>query len=1231
MIEDLNKSTVAALSAAVAPFRVAGLLPVLAGLQLLPENASVVLRLEALVQVTLLNAPGGNTTLKRPQLEHLVNAVITETEIPMLEDPQAYPFIENLAFHGGNYFLINGVFDGSSSRARLMARILARLHATVKANDPARSTIDLALEVFLSALMLGDEVASRARLTPQTRQPEIDGFFLPSPAMLSRLQSAVSFTPTELTALLAPQRLKPQILEPLIGYRLSSQGTKRAIPQPSLMTPLVQLDQRLIVSVPSALLPAACHQVISLFHRAGHIEKLMQAYSAEAWNTLEDSLQLLGYRSALPLSANPYGVLSRAELRRVRCGMYTFDTDKVLLAVLVTDDLHDYDPTAFMGDTGQPLDLDAFCQGAIENLYMGKAAPNEILVLIVHHTLSDGALISVSDFAPTAFTLLLGNDDLNLIADLENGKRLRLYKFAKALHEVRQSARLPLVDTLDIYAFYRDHRYSFYLSDHHQYHGISVQPGYARSLREEVQQRWQRHLVPAPDLRSLVEVGNFHQREDCLMYAPFSPVQGRFGIYIESIGLPVWVLTDSLESVHENGLGDTSFYLAQMLGFWMWQFAPLLKRWLAQARVPMIRISLRLSPLKGWQEQASVAAPLNGSESPPFTIQARGNGMDIDVILHPAFHFLVATPDNAGERVLIEELLTKLHSLVVGRTVATDELAQAMETIAPLGLKKSFLALNTQNRPELAEGDLPKARTVQKEDQDIVLERLAQGPLAGRQPGEVLDKNRTKLLNSLVGDIYNRLAALVATLRGDELRHQLIAHHESLVKDATFYNVTLPTQSACYASNQQVTEEMSEQMRAYATASLCSRFLIEYVAACPPAGLRPFSLSAYDELMALGSELIGMAHQSDYIQYGLVNLPVSILGSGRIGVNTDELAAVMQGYRSTFDQGELARATGALGQLWEVAPAAPEPGTYADFNAAVQIELGFTLPELMDFREAAYLLAAGQVYSSELGEFLAHMATTLGWPTDRVRAVLEHLSLNERDHFLKPPAPYDPIDTYPWLFNRRLSFLQKPYLRHGTRITYGPRSVHQAARHLVTLLLGGRFRAASPELKRQYGIQTNRRGERFNQQIADLLKRAGYDEVKPKVGKIGGRKLASATGNDLGDIDVLVIDRSNHRILLLECKDLSSAKTPTELHMEVQNVLVGTERKKSLVLRHQHRAEWFRENWEFVLQAVNADEIDRWRLVPLLVVDTELMVGHLRASPLPIVPEHQLVSYLQEI
>lgn len=82
-------------------------------------------------------------------------------------------------------------------------------------------------------------------------------------------------------------------------------------------------------------------------------------------------------------------------------------------------------------------------------------------------------------------------------------------------------------------------------------------------------------------------------------------------------------------------------------------------------------------------------------------------------------------------------------------------------------------------------------------------------------------------------------------------------------------------------------------------------------------------------------------------------------------------------------------------------------------------------------------------------------------------------------------------------------------------------------------------------------------GASLNRQVADLFRDNGGVGVRENVKKLGGRRLERSQGQDLGDIDVLVVDPVHRAVLAIETKNFSSARTPFELSNEVDNLYRG--------------------------------------------------------------------------
>ena len=77
-------------------------------------------------------------------------------------------------------------------------------------------------------------------------------------------------------------------------------------------------------------------------------------------------------------------------------------------------------------------------------------------------------------------------------------------------------------------------------------------------------------------------------------------------------------------------------------------------------------------------------------------------------------------------------------------------------------------------------------------------------------------------------------------------------------------------------------------------------------------------------------------------------------------------------------------------------------------------------------------------------------------PESVVVAVLDHITLRQRENYLKPPEPYTKLDVYPWRFNRALSLTRRPVIQYGNELIWGNRQLHHMVRYLVNLLLAFR-------------------------------------------------------------------------------------------------------------------------------------------------------------------------------
>ena len=132
--------------------------------------------------------------------------------------------------------------------------------------------------------------------------------------------------------------------------------------------------------------------------------------------------------------------------------------------------------------------------------------------------------------------------------------------------------------------------------------------------------------------------------------------------------------------------------------------------------------------------------------------------------------------------------------------------------------------------------------------------------------------------------------------------------------------------------------------------------------------------------------------------------------------------------------------------------------------------------------------------------------------------------------------------------------------------------------------------------------------------------------VRPQVKKIGKLRIERKPGEDLGDIDVLVADRAQRRLLGVEAKDLAVARTPAELNNELAETFLSHDGKQAAIDRHLERIAWLREHLAEVLDWLGLGDEDTaaWTVDGLMVLDIELMSPYLIDPPLPVITYRDL-------
>lgn len=59
----------------------------------------------------------------------------------------------------------------------------------------------------------------------------------------------------------------------------------------------------------------------------------------------------------------------------------------------------------------------------------------------------------------------------------------------------------------------------------------------------------------------------------------------------------------------------------------------------------------------------------------------------------------------------------------------------------------------------------------------------------------------------------------------------------------------------------------------------------------------------------------------------------------------------------------------------------------------------------------------------------------------KIQKILDYICLDKRASFLIPPEGFRKEDTYPWRFNRELSFTRRPLIKRDNEYIWGNRNI----------------------------------------------------------------------------------------------------------------------------------------------------------------------------------------------
>jgi len=865
------------------------LIATLGGLQVYPENHSHAIRLEVASRVACSIKNGGTRRVDPNQLQHTLNKYLpTNGAIGMAEDPSENLFTENIVFYGGNYIVYPGITDSGSLILRTLFRSI--LDQGEKWSKKFTAIISAA---SLSLLALSNEVArrlshSRYMNSSDTWREDIE---VPNTSQTSKLCSAVELTKQEIDALLQPMGLNSTFLTPFTiqvgNRRLMEKNLER---NPLFIRPLVKMDNKIILALPGSITGALRHFIWVTSQRYGLRQVLAKKFREILWMDVQEDLRLMLFKH-IDLDLPRW-----KENLPVEEGIFRIDTDKLAYVKLIVDDASDYtkdEPYGTWQLDGLSEKIGARHEAIVQWLTQGnRPYCRAVFIITVLGMIGRSFFFGIKKRPDNSRALLISDADLKVVTQLRNCDNLGLWKYAGAKG---RSTTTPAFSTLDIYASYLDHHHSFYYSDEKQPNHIVIIPGYGRSLRIKTACMWDIHAALRGNPPNYVTVCRRYEDESIPIYLIEGVIGRSLEQLVEGYTQPIWVAPEDRPKKIPNELWKTLFEITEMFAYWLWQLTSGLEPHLKRLGSSPLHILFRLEDPGSWGDLAKIKR--NGTDSLP-KFKSKIDERTVVFTIPKSIQPYLQRADNEGERLILKGLMQSFDDLLDStgqrRSLHEAERKRILDAYAPLGPKKKFFTISTEKNASLDPQHLPRLRKLQEHDIEEQLDGLV-GELGKKVPpiGEVRDRERrTELCGNSVDVYLQRLRSILPRLAWQPLLEQLVGYNEAIWHRRAFTRLTIPTTIACFADLQSEVENMTKELRDIEATALTTRTLVEIVAAEPPKGRQELSLDELDELLAITYHLINWAMISDDIHLDIFNHKLSILDSGRVGVERGSIEGI---------------------------------------------------------------------------------------------------------------------------------------------------------------------------------------------------------------------------------------------------------------------------------------------------------------------------------------------------
>ncbi len=701
-------------------------LQTIAGLTLLDENHGKNLRLENLSKEV---AGYYNNNSKKINIRELQRFSDINYAADPMEDPTTNLFTEVIAYHGGNYLILPGIYE---SPAFMLNSLLSAIFnwKDAKLSEQFKTNSHHLVQAVLS---ISDRMLEKAGLRRYlVGKKENQRIIFPDQSAMNKFKHAVFFSEEEISELILKKNFDAKVLE-IFTANLSNSTfkSKSAVESPFINNPLLKNYDGYLVVSPATLCHALIQAIKDLAEEMRCTDELHEAYHFVVCNTMQLSLKRLDF-DELKIDG-----INNIKVDFVETFITKFDDDKIGII--------QYIPMSQPGKSRSLDELSKQRQDLITQISAIKEYSDYQFMDIALVSILDNDLMTHVINSPLSRTLMINCHDLDILVKSKESSAIGLWQFAGARDtQIPKLLRVIWLTFLDQFTVFKNHEDSFYLSDE----GFDLsqwQYGQSQVLVEEAKQRTDEHCMAIRINGKLAKTLVIRRDKYWPVYVSMQDLlehELQFGL--EGLKTSVWIKPIT----EENSSSDADhiyWELTETIAYWLWQLTDDVKAKLNLIDPHCVYFTFELDDVSKFE---NIDDTFKRDPDIFSKIKVSTNNDTIHLIIPNQLMAFFYGSDNEGDRILVRQILNGLNELLAKRNFEVftqDQINDIVENRAPLGMKKKLILLHSRSNLLLDKSNLSEPRYIQPYDSSNTSNSIGQLLGANCPPvGEVIGTDKKK-------------------------------------------------------------------------------------------------------------------------------------------------------------------------------------------------------------------------------------------------------------------------------------------------------------------------------------------------------------------------------------------------------------------------------------------------------------------------------------------------------